>query len=213
MQIDLNDSDNSYDANSPLATGGLATGGSFGEDALAAPSTTMLYLRQINPNLVVGGALLLGAIALLSLLVAGLGKANPNNQMLQAQTATAQANSTALTATTDALKTVANQRPSCIAIVCNFPDAQSAQAAQPPVEPHPDYDQASTGSGFNNQLSPTAASQPAQPITAAVPNDPTLPDWWRQQWQTDPNYVQQWINFCPAVRWESDECRAISQAF
>ena len=128
MQIDLNDND-AY-SSPPLPSGGLAMGGSFGEDALSHSRTTT-YLQQINPNLVVTGSFALGGLFILTLLIAGLGKANPNNQMLQAQQVTAQANGTALTATTDALKTVANQRPSCIAIVCNFPDAQPAQATQP----------------------------------------------------------------------------------
>ena len=195
MQIDLND-DDAYSA-PPLPSGGLAMGGSFGEDALSKPATTTQYLQRINPNLVITGGFALGGLFALSLLIAGLGKANPNNQMLQAQQVTAEANGTALTATTDALKTVANQRPSCIAIVCNFPATEPAQATQPPpIEQYPDYYQ-----------------QPTQTIAATVPNGPTSPDWWRQQRQTDPAYVQGWVNFCPSVRWMSGECQAISQAF
>ena len=195
MQIDLSD-DDAY-ASPPLPSGGLAVGGGFGEDALSKPATATQYLQRINPNLVITGGFALGGLFALSMLIAALAKANPNSQMLQAQQATAQANGVALTATTDALKTVANQRPSCIAIVCNFPEAQPPQAPQQqPVEQYPDYYQ-----------------QPVQTIAATVPNGPTSPDWWRQQWQSDPAYVQGWVNFCPAVRWQSGECRAISQAF
>ena len=109
MQIDLDD-DDAYSA-PPLPSGGLAMGGSFGEDALSKPATATQYLQRINPNLVITGGFTLGGLVILTLLVAGLGKANPNNQMLQAQQVTAQANGTALTATTDALTIVAKLIP------------------------------------------------------------------------------------------------------
>ena len=198
MQIDLND-DDAYSA-PPLPSGGLAMGGSFGEDALSKPATTTQYLQRINPNLVITSVFALGGLVILTLLVAGLGKANPNNQMLQAQQVTAQANGTALTATTDALKTVVSQRPSCIAIVCNFPDAQPAQATQPPpIEQYPDYYQ-----------------QPTQTIAATVPTDLKQPDYWQFWLQQDPNYIDRYADYCRAqggygIGWQTPECQALSQ--
>jgi hypothetical protein len=198
MQIDLDENDDAYSA-PPLPSGGLATGGGFGEDALSKPATATQYLQKINPNLVITGVFALGGLFALSMLIAALGKANPNSQMLQAQQVTAQANGTALTATTDALKTVANQRPSCIAIVCNFPDAKPAQEVQQPVEQYPDYYQ-----------------QPPQTIAATVPTDPRQPDYWRFWLQQDHNYVDRYVAYCRSqggygIGLQTPACQALSQ--
>jgi hypothetical protein len=228
MQIDLDDPNDAYAAD--RATGGvtigtplanLTTGNPFGEDALAPPATLPLYLQQINPNLVVCGGFVLAGIFALNLLVAGLGNANPNNQMLQSQQVTAEANGTALTATTDALKTVANQRPSCIAIlgVCNAPDqtsepVQQTPAELPPLYPdfYPDQYLDQSPDQFPNHSLPAQSAT----LTVTVPTNASTPDFWRYQWQQDPAYVYEWIRYCQSQGspyspgWQSPECRALS---
>ncbi len=220
MQIDLDDANDAYAADrangartlgTPVAD--LTTGNLFGESALVPPATLPLYLQQINPNLVICGGFMLAGIFALNLLVSGLGNANPNNQMLQSQQVTAEANGAALTATTDALKTVANQRPSCIILgICNAPDPPSEPVQSPtPAEPspiYPDY--------YPDQY--PDFQPPAQPatLTATVPTDASTPDFWRYQWQQDPAYVYEWISYCQSQGspyspgWQSPECRALS---
>lgn len=216
MQIDLDDANDAYAPDRP--TGGVAigtplasltTGNPFGEDALAPPATLPLYLQQINPNLVLCGSFMLAGIFGLNLLVTGLGKANPNNQMIQSQQATAVANGVALTATTDALKTVAKQRPSCVAIlgICNAPEPEPEPYPRLPAAPYPDYPE---------QYLDDPSGPQVVTLAATVPTDAQTPDFWRYQWQQDPAYVREWITYCQteggafAPGWQSSECRALS---
>ncbi len=219
MQIDLDDND-AYAA-PPMPAGGLATGGSFGEDALSTPAAATQYLQRINPNVIVIGGFVIGGVFALNTLVAGLGQANPNNQMLQANQVTAEANGTALTATTEALKTVANQRPSCIAIVCNFPRTAPDEGFPPELLPAETVDrqqqQQTQDYATQQQHQPNSAggSFPrqglTQPIAATALNVTDTPDYWRQQWQQHPDYVQQYIAYCQqqSIGWKSSDCQAL----
>lgn len=189
------------------AAGGIVSGGSFGEDALAPSAATLLYLRQINPNLLVVGGFVVGGILALNALVVGLGRANPNNQMLETRQIEAEANKVTVTATTDALKAAVNQRPACIAIVCNFPAPAQSLAPLPaqPVLPQPLPPESP---GYYQAVAASATT---------VQIDATMPEFWRYQQQQHPDWVEQQITACRAqggfdAGWQSPQCQALSQA-
>lgn len=207
MQINLDEN------NADLPGGGLVHGGSFGEDALAAPTAMMLYLRQINPNLVIIGGLAIGGIFALNGLISGLGKANPNNSMLETQKIQAEAYKSMVTATSDSLKTVANQRPGCVAIVCVYPDGnQPKPQAQPEQQPYaPQYPPQ-----YPEYYQPPAQS-PTVPIanlaSALVPTNPATVEFWRyQHYQNNQAYISDWMGYCNGVAWQASECIALSSA-
>lgn len=193
------------------ATGGIVSGGSFGEMAPYSETSTLLtYVIQINPNLIVIGCLGLGALFGFQGLIRALGTANPNTALLENQTAQGQAYQGAMTAQGEALKTVAEQRPSviCAALVCNLPDQQPEQQA-PPVEYHqsPEYYQPP----IQSPIVPVAAATPPP-----VPTDPTTVEFW-QYHRNNRVYIGDWVNHCRAeggngVGWQSAECIALSSA-
>lgn len=213
MHIDLEDND-IYASDRP--TGAIVSGGSFGENSLASTAAsptavTLEYLSRVNPNLLALGGLVLGGIFIFKLLVSGLGQANPNNQLLEVRKIEAQTNQQTLAATTDALKTVANQRPSCISLICIMPEEkpQAQPAPQEPQEVQPPY-----------PIQPYP--QPEYPeyyevqAAAAIPignaRSPKSPDFWHFQWQQNPNYVRQWQSDCHRQNWNSPECQALFHA-
>lgn len=185
------------------ASGGIVSGGSFGEMAPYSEVPTLLtYATRINPNLVIIGGLVVGGFFALQGLIQGLGKANPNNAMLETQKVQAEAYKSMVTATSESLKTVANQRPACIAIVCNFPEAP--QLAQPAPQP-PDY--------------PDYYEPPDQPpsgipiATFEPPTNPASAEFWRyQRSQNNHAYINSWIHYCNSVVWQASECIALSSA-
>lgn len=216
MNIQLDDDDD--------FSGALVRGGDFGESRLSAYDSIPLYFAKTNPNLVVGGVLCLGGIGLLALLVMGLGSANPNNQLLESQAATSQAYSKALEATTDAVKAAVNQRPTCAALVCVMhPEPSPAPSPSYSPVPAPYYELPRNDSA---PYIPTPVVPPVQPSpdllpVPAVPGtyaaqtaigtfEPTRPDWWVHQWQTNPQYVRESIHFCNTNGWGRSECQALS---
>lgn len=184
------------------STGGLAFGGSFGQDSLAPSTAVFLYLSKINPNLMGMGMLLVLGLFGVNAVVSSLGKANPNNSLLATQQIQATAYQESLTATAELAQTVAKQKPGCTALVCiysNPPSQEEAQPKQPTQPQYPDYYQSISAQASTTQFTPTN------------------PDFWRYQWQHDRAYVNEWISACQAQEgfyrgWNSPECQALSQA-
>lgn len=185
-----------------IPTGGLATGGFFGQDGLTEythPTTKIFaYASKINPNLLIAGAIAIGGLFTISSVINSLGKANPNNAMLETQRIQAETNEQIVTATVDSLKAVVQQRPSCIAIVCNVPE-QAATTTQPSQQP-PDLYQ------------PVPATISFQQQTAAIPTDGTTVEYWDYYEQRDHQLITQWITHCRISNWSSQECTALSTA-
>jgi hypothetical protein len=198
---------------SSRSSGGIVSGGSFGEMAPYSETPTLLtYATRINPNLVIIGGLAIGGIFAFNGLILGLGKANPNNSMLETQKIQAEAYKSMVTATTDSLKTVANQRPGCVALVCIYPDAnQQEQPQAQPAQPSPQYPD------YPEYYEPPAQSPSSTPIanlaSTLVPTNPSTVEFWRyQRYQNNQTYINDWINYCNSVAWQASECIALNSA-
>lgn len=193
------------------ATGGRAGGlthqpvGSFGIDRPAPEPIYATVTRKLNPNFVLGGVLAVGGMWVLSGLVTSLGQANPNNQMLEASSIQAEAYKVMIESQSKAMQAVANQRPACIALVCN-----TAEPSQPqPIYEPPAQTIQQAPMVEKEGYSPLPAATPT-PI-AAVPTDATTVAFWAHH-MSDRPYIDEWHRYC-STNWDfQPECQALRLA-
>lgn len=188
-------------------SGGLAFGGDFGADTLAPSTAALIYLSRINPNLMGLGILLVVALFGINAIVSSLGKANPNNALLETQQIQASAYKDSLAATAELATTVAKNKGGCAALVCFYSEPAAAATAEPQPSQPPQW-QPPQAPEYYAPIAPDA-----QTVQLVASN----PDFWRYQWQRDPGYVQTWIASCQAQGgnyggWQSPECLALIQA-
>ncbi len=210
----------SYDRRSGNgASGGVAGGlthtpvGSFGMDRPAPEPVHTVVLRKVNPNFMFGGLIAVGGMGVLTLLVTSLGQANPNNQMLETSNLQAEAFKTMIESQSQAMQAVANQRPACIALVCNTSEPrQSEPQYEAPVQ---SVQQMPTGEGEGYSESPSpvpsSPSPSATPTPLAVPTDATTVSFWLHH-MNDQAYIDRWHQHC-AANWDTQpECQALRVA-
>jgi hypothetical protein len=180
-------------------SGGRLAVGDFGSSNMQlhpGEMTTLQYVQKINPNFAIGGVLAVLGIGVMSFLVGSLGTANPNAQLLAAQTTQAESNKALMQAQSEALKAVANQRPACIALFCSTSEAPDAQAYQAPTyQQPPDVAQYQSPQYQSPQPPDVDRAQP-QPYQEAIspPAEPVQSPW--VEWVKDPVFRQQWVDYC-----------------